>query len=119
MAETWRLLDTGLGSAARNIALSRALLDARAADEIASTLRFTRYARCPKCNAVTKNSAETTLVAATYDMGGRVRVDEKCEFCGYENSFERSTPKRTRSSSSSSSGFSGGSSSGRGSSGRW
>src|SRR5688572_12888388 len=46
MAETWRLLDSGLGSAARNIALSRALLEARAADEIASTLRFTRFARC-------------------------------------------------------------------------
>jgi len=46
MAETWRLLDTGLGSAARNIALSRALLEARAADETASTLRFARFSRC-------------------------------------------------------------------------
>src|SRR5688572_20673283 len=45
MADTWRLIDTGLGSPARNIALSRALLEARAADEIASTLRFTRFAR--------------------------------------------------------------------------
>lgn len=80
---------------------------------------FTRYAKCPQCNAVTKASAETTLVAATYEHGGRVRVDEHCEFCAYRHSFERSTPKKTRSSSSSGSGFGGGSSSGRGSSGRW
>lgn len=44
MVETWRLLDTGLASAARNIALNRALLEARAADEIPTTLRFLRYA---------------------------------------------------------------------------
>ncbi len=43
MVETWRLLDTGLASAARNIALSRALLEARDADEIPSTLRFLRF----------------------------------------------------------------------------
>ena len=42
MNETWRLLDTGLGSAARNVALNRALLEARAADETGSTLRFFR-----------------------------------------------------------------------------
>ena len=79
---------------------------------------FSSYAKCTKCGAKTKSSAETTLVAATYDHGGRVRVDEHCEFCGYRHSFERSTPRKTRSSSSSS-GFGGGSSSGRGSSGRW
>lgn len=44
MLETWRVLDTGLASAARNIALNRALLEARAADESPSTLRFLRYA---------------------------------------------------------------------------
>src|SRR5688572_6957158 len=44
MVDTWRLLDTGLASAARNIALSRALLEAREADEIPSTLRFLRFA---------------------------------------------------------------------------
>ena len=79
---------------------------------------FTRYKRCPQCRAVTKSSAETTLVAANYDRGGRVRVDEHCEHCGYRNSTERTTARLTRSSSSSS-GFGGGSSSGRGSSGRW
>lgn len=44
MVDTWRLLDTGLASAARNVALSRALLEARDADEIPSTLRFLRFA---------------------------------------------------------------------------
>ncbi|MGZ9014086.1 MAG: lipoate--protein ligase family protein [Burkholderiales bacterium] len=45
MGETWRLLDTGLASAARNIALNRALLEARRANEIGSTLRFLRCTR--------------------------------------------------------------------------
>ena len=43
MAETWRIVDTGLASAARNIALTRALLEARDAEEIPGTLRFVRY----------------------------------------------------------------------------
>ncbi len=41
--ETWRVLDTGLRPAAQNIALNRALLEARQADEIPSTLRFLRF----------------------------------------------------------------------------
>jgi len=44
MVETWRLLDTGLASAARNVALDRVLLEALDADEITSTLRFVRFA---------------------------------------------------------------------------
>lgn len=43
MGAMWRAIDTGLRSAAQNIALSRALLEARQADEIPSTLRFMRY----------------------------------------------------------------------------
>ncbi|MEO7726437.1 MAG: hypothetical protein ABIS45_04240 [Burkholderiales bacterium] len=39
----WRVLDTGLRSAAQNIALDRALLEARHAEEIPSTLRFCRF----------------------------------------------------------------------------
>lgn len=46
MAEYWRLLDTGLRPAAQNIALDRALLEARQAEEIPSTLRFLRFAPC-------------------------------------------------------------------------
>jgi lipoate-protein ligase A len=46
MGEMWRVLDTGLRSAAQNIALDRALLEARGADEISSTLRFARFAPC-------------------------------------------------------------------------
>lgn len=45
MLETWRLLDTGLASPARNIAMSRALLEARNAEESGSTVRFLRYSR--------------------------------------------------------------------------
>lgn len=46
MAGYWRLLDTGLRPAAQNIALDRALLEARQAEEIPSTLRFLRFAPC-------------------------------------------------------------------------
>lgn len=81
---------------------------------------FTSYARCSQCKTVALEREQTTLQTATYDHGGRVRVDEHCKHCDHRHSYERSTPKRTRSSSSgSSSGFSGGRSSGRGASGRW
>ena len=43
MKPTWRVIDTGLRRAAENIALNRALLEARQADEIPSTLRFLRF----------------------------------------------------------------------------
>jgi lipoate-protein ligase A len=44
MSEMWRVIDTGLRPAAQNIALNRALLEARQAEEIPSTLRFLRFA---------------------------------------------------------------------------
>ena len=43
MPITWRVIDTGLRAAAENIALNRALLEARAAGETPSTLRFLRF----------------------------------------------------------------------------
>lgn len=43
MAEMWRVMDTGLRGAAQNVALDRALLEARHAEEIPSTLRFYRF----------------------------------------------------------------------------
>lgn len=46
MAETWRIIDTGLRPAAQNLALNRALLEARRAEEIPSTLRFLRFTSC-------------------------------------------------------------------------
>lgn len=46
MADTWRLIDTGLRPAGQNIALNRALLEARQAEEAPSTLRFLRFAPC-------------------------------------------------------------------------
>lgn len=41
----WRLVNTGLRSAPQNVALDRALLEARSADEISTTLRFYRCTR--------------------------------------------------------------------------
>jgi len=43
MKKTWRILDTGLRRAAQNIALNRALLEARQANEAPPTLRFLRF----------------------------------------------------------------------------
>ena len=45
MQRNWRTLDTGLRSGAQNIALDRALLEARRAEEIPTTLRFLRFTR--------------------------------------------------------------------------
>lgn len=42
-SERWRMIDTGLRTPAQNAALDRALLEAREAGEIPSTLRFHRY----------------------------------------------------------------------------
>lgn len=42
----WRVIDTGLRRAAENMALNRALLESRQADEIPSTLRFLRFTPC-------------------------------------------------------------------------
>lgn len=43
MGKIWRVIDTGLRPAAENIALNRALLEARQASEIPNTLRFLRF----------------------------------------------------------------------------
>jgi lipoate-protein ligase A len=43
MTRAWRVIDTGLRRAAENIALNRALLEARQAGEAPSTLRFLRF----------------------------------------------------------------------------
>ena len=86
MAETWRLLDTGLGSAARNIALARAMLEARDADEIPSTLRFLRFTRsallgCNDSAAQVLNvdgcRAHDIAVQRRLTGGGALYVDER------------------------------------------
>lgn len=46
MADSWRVVDTGLRSAAQNIALDRAILEARRTEEVPSTLRFMRFPPC-------------------------------------------------------------------------
>lgn len=43
---TWRVVDTGLRRAAENLALNRAMLEARREREIPSTLRFLRFEPC-------------------------------------------------------------------------
>ncbi len=59
MGEMWRVIDTGLRAAAQNIALNRALLEARQAEEIPSTLRFLRFA--PSALPGCRQSAEQEL----------------------------------------------------------
>lgn len=57
---------------------------------------LTRYSGCPGCGARTKGEVSTVLRHATYDHGGLVRVDERCEHCGYSRSYERATPPERR-----------------------
>lgn len=43
---TWRVVDTGVRRAVENLALNRAMLDARRMNEIPSTLRYLRFRPC-------------------------------------------------------------------------
>ena len=103
----------------------------------ARTLRhskwFSGHSRCKSCSYKTLSSDSTTIVHATYDHGGQVRVTEDCKHCSYHNTYTRYTAKKTRPSttsySSSSSGrssfssgrssFGGGSSRGGGAGSSW
>ena len=98
---------------------------------------FTRYAKCPRCRAVTKSQTISRLRAPTQFSEGLERIDERCLHCGWEKTSERTIPRLpepTRSSvdwssgsssggfsssSSASSSGSGGHSSGGGASGSW
>jgi lipoate-protein ligase A len=84
--EHWRVIDTGLRPAAQNIALNRALLEARAAEEIPSTLRFLRFT--PSALIGYHQSAEQELnleycrtsrieVQRRITGGGAIYFDEK------------------------------------------
>ena len=99
---------------------------------------FTRYAKCPRCRAVTKSQTVSRLRSPTQYREGLERIDERCVHCGWERTNERVIPRLPEpsqvdwssgssgggfSSSSSGGGFSGGSSgghsSGGGASGSW
>jgi uncharacterized protein len=102
---------------------------------------FSGFSKCTKCSYKTLSSTSTTIVHATYDHGGQVRVTDSCKHCSYSNTYTRHTARRTRpstttsstrssyssssssrssySSSSRSSSFGGGSSRGGGSGSSW
>jgi uncharacterized protein len=99
---------------------------------------FTRYAKCPRCRAVTKSQTISRLRAPTQVSEGLERIDERCLHCGWEKASEQTIPQLPEPTSSSidwssgsssggfssssggfSSGSSGGSSSGGGASGSW
>jgi len=95
---------------------------------------FTRYAKCPRCRAITKSQTISRVRAPTRVSEGLERIDERCLHCGWEKTSQRiipQLPEPTRSSvdwsagssssshGSSSSGSSGGHSSGGGASGSW
>lgn len=63
MSQTWRLLDTGPRSAAENMALDEAILEARSQDLIPDTLRFLQFR--PPC----------TLVGYLQSVEQEVRLD--------------------------------------------
>jgi lipoate-protein ligase A len=74
MGQIWRVLDTGLRPAAQNIALDRALLEARKADEIPSTLRFLRFTRSALLGSRQSAAQEIDL---DYCQGHRVEVQRR------------------------------------------
>jgi uncharacterized protein len=83
---------------------------------------------CPKCRRRTLTSSRTTLIAATADLGGKVRDSETCinPNCGYTHTVEKNTPRLAASGSpggngsrSSSGSFGGGRSGGGGASKHW
>lgn len=99
---------------------------------------FTRYAKCPRCRAVTKSHTISRLRAPTRASEGLERIDERCLHCGWEKTSDRTIPRLPEPTSSSvdwssgsssggfssssggfSSGSSGGHSSGGGASGSW
>ncbi len=88
---------------------------------------FTRFGKCPRCDAKTKSSVSRTLSSATTMSTGLREVEESCEHCDYHNVQQHIIPRVTQSDSS---GFSsgggggmssggGGMSSGGGASGSW
>jgi len=70
----WRVIDTGLRPAAQNIALNRALLEARQAEEIPSTLRFLRFA--PSALLGYHQSAEQEL-NVDYCLANKIAVQRR------------------------------------------
>ena len=85
------------------------------------TLRYpkwlSQYDTCPQCHHRTRQSATTTITAATTSHAGSARVNETCGFCTYTHTFTKTLPRLSESSSSSGRSSSGGSSFGGGSSG--
>jgi uncharacterized protein len=74
---------------------------------------FSGFSRCRQCRYRALRTETETLVHATYDYGGQVRITETCHHCSHSRTYHRFTARLTRPSSSSSSsrgGFSSGSS---------
>jgi uncharacterized protein len=65
---------------------------------------FSGFSRCPQCRYRALRSVTETLIHATYDYGGQVRVTETCQHCSHSRKYIRHTARLTRPSTSSSSG---------------
>jgi len=91
-------------------------------------VKLGKAAKCPQCKRRALTSSSTTLVAATKEHGGKVRVTEACinPACGYSKTRAHGTARLSSPSSSSGSSsrshsgsFGGGRSGGGGASKRW
>ena len=58
-------------------------------------VKLGKAALCPQCKRRTLTSSTTTLVAATKEQGGKVRISETClnPKCGYSKVREHGTPR--------------------------
>ncbi len=99
----------------------------QASHAVARKRWFSGFTRCPSCHYRARQTRSETLIPATYDHGGQVRVTETCRHCPHHRQVVRHTSRLTRSSSSgpgrggSSSGgsFGGGRSGGGGAGSSW
>lgn len=89
---------------------------------------FSRYSKCPRCNAKTASSTTSTIRHATTISQGLKEVEEECENCDFHRITEHAIPRIVETDHSSSSfssgggssfGGGGGTSSGGGASGSW
>lgn len=72
---------------------------------VANRKWFSGYSKCPECKYRTVWQRSQTIVHATYEHGGEVRVEQQCKHCHHAASWIRYTSRLESSSSSSSSSF--------------
>lgn len=75
MTQTWRLLDTGLRSAAENMALDEVVLTARIQGEAPNTLRFLQFS--PRCALIGYHQAVEQEIRISYCQEHGIEINRR------------------------------------------